>query len=77
MSALTEIMSAACSVEEIKSHHTMKGLPNGVSMKFCESRGKGLFAERSFAEGEQIFKERCIVGLQVGLSKLNAINSRF
>ena len=39
--------------------------PKGIKLCYNELSGKGLFADRDFEAGEEIFRERCLVGLQV------------
>ncbi len=39
--------------------------PPGVKVCFDDLKGKALFADRDFETGEEIFRERCLVGLQV------------
>ena len=39
--------------------------PEGVKVDFRAGSGKGLYAETDFETGDEIFSERCLVGLQV------------
>ena len=64
MKQLAEAIFSGRSKCEIEDHYRKNIPPDGISVIFKESRGKGLFASRSYAVGETIFTERCLVGLQ-------------
>ena len=65
MRNFAELLTLGRSREKIEQSCKKVAPPHGIRVCFDDVKGKALFADRNFETGEEIFCERCLVGLQV------------
>ncbi len=65
MHDFTENLFSGRNKDKMEAFYKKNNPPEGVRVDFHACSGKGLYAGSDFEPGDEIFSERCLVGLQV------------
>jgi hypothetical protein len=60
-----DTLSWGRSKDNMEAYYKRNVPPEGVKVDFRACSGKGLYADNDFEAGDEIFGEKCLVGLQV------------